>query len=137
MVVEIQRPEDLSVLCEWGGFAIHGQKDGHLGLGFPTALTAVDYVQVEQWVTSGVVARSVLVPESTEYFGLERIRVKGSASTECGLAILVVLDGKLLVQISHSDPLLLSKAFTGVIPDEDGELSLQGEADVLIARPLQ
>lgn len=75
MVVEMQGPEDLSVLCEWDGFAIHGQKDGHLGLGFSTALTAVDCeartkVQVEQWVTSGVVAKSVLTPESTEYLGL-------------------------------------------------------------------
>ncbi|EFY97941.1 phosphomannose isomerase [Metarhizium robertsii] len=137
MVVEIQRTEDLSVLCEWDGFAIHGQKDGHLGLGFPTALTAVDYVQIKQWVTSGVVAKSVLAAESTKHFGLERIRVKGSASTECGLAILVVLDGKLLLQTSHSDPLPLSKGFTVVIPHEEGEQSLQGEADALIARPPQ
>ncbi|KID83086.1 phosphomannose isomerase [Metarhizium guizhouense ARSEF 977] len=53
MVVEIFGPEDLSVLCEWDGFAIHSKKDGHLGLGFPTALPAVDCeaqtkVQVEQ-----------------------------------------------------------------------------------------
>lgn len=60
--------------------------------------------------------------------------MKGSASTELGFDILVVLDGKLLVQISHSDPLPLSKGFTVVIPHEDGKLSLQGETDALIAR---
>lgn len=137
MVVEFQEPEGLSVLCEWDGLAVHGQKDGHLGLGFLTALTAMDYVQVEQWVTSGVVAKSVLAAESTKHFGLERIHVEGSARTKRGFAILVVLDGKLLLNTSHSDPLPLSKGFTVVIPHEDGELSLQGGADVLIARPPQ
>ncbi|KID69008.1 phosphomannose isomerase, partial [Metarhizium brunneum ARSEF 3297] len=137
VVVKIQGPEDLSVLCEWGGFAIHGKNGGHLGLEFPTALKAVDYVQVEQWVTSGVVAKSVLAAESTKHFGLERIHVEGSARTKRGFAILVVLDGKLLSNTSHSDPLPLSKGFTLVIPHEDDELSLQGEADVLIARPPQ
>lgn len=134
MVVEIQGPEDLSVLCERDGLAVHGQKDGHLGLGFPTALTAMDYVQVEQWVTSGVVAKSVLAAESTKHFGPGRLHVKGSASTERGFAILVVLDGKSLLQTSHSHPLPLSKGFKLVIPHEDDELSLQGEADALITR---
>ncbi|KAK9438190.1 RmlC-like jelly roll fold protein [Metarhizium brunneum] len=113
MVVEIQGPEDLSVLCEWDGFAIHGEKDGHLGLGFPTALTAVDYVQVEQWVMSGVVAKSLLAPESTEHFGPGRLHVKGSASTERGLAILVVVDGKLLVQFRTLIPCRYPKGSQG------------------------
>ena len=42
LLVEVQQPEDLSILLEWRGFAIDGARDGHLGLGFDTALTAVE-----------------------------------------------------------------------------------------------
>jgi mannose-6-phosphate isomerase len=42
LLVELQEPSDLSILLEWEGFAIDGRRDGHLGLGFPTALRAVD-----------------------------------------------------------------------------------------------
>lgn len=142
MVVEVQEPEDLSILCEWEGFDIDGKKDGHLGLGFPTALTAVDTKgrtreEAEKWVTSGQVSKSVCAAESTEYFRLERIHVEGPSSAERGLAILVVLEGNVSLATASSKPLKLPKGSTVVIPHEDGELRLQGEADVLIARPPQ
>ena len=41
-VLELQEPTDLSILLEWQGFAVDGAKDGHLDLGFETALQAVD-----------------------------------------------------------------------------------------------
>jgi mannose-6-phosphate isomerase len=41
-VAELQEPTDFSVLLEWKGFAIDGERDGHLGLGYSVALTAVD-----------------------------------------------------------------------------------------------
>lgn len=31
-VVELQEPEDLSILLEWRGFELDGERDGHLGL---------------------------------------------------------------------------------------------------------
>jgi mannose-6-phosphate isomerase len=40
-IVELQEPTDFSVLLEWEGFAIDGRADGHLGLGFDTAIDAV------------------------------------------------------------------------------------------------
>lgn len=40
-VVELQEPTDFSVLLEWDGFDVDGSADGHLGLGFDTALDAV------------------------------------------------------------------------------------------------
>ena len=40
-VVELQEPTDFSILLEWDGFKVDGLADGHLGLGFPTALGAV------------------------------------------------------------------------------------------------
>jgi mannose-6-phosphate isomerase len=142
LVVEVQEPEDLSILCEWKGFAIDGKRDGHLGLGFPTALSAVDCeartrAQVEAWVTSAQVTRSICVPDSSGYFRLERVHVNGPTGTERGFAILVVLNGRVSLQTCQSEPLNLTKGSTVVIPHQDGELKLQGEGDVLLARPPQ
>ncbi len=36
-VLELQEPTDLSILLEWDGFAVDGDKDGHLNLGFDKA----------------------------------------------------------------------------------------------------
>ncbi|MFJ4997890.1 carbohydrate kinase [Microbacterium sp. NPDC088619] len=41
LLLELQQPEDLSILLEWGDFAIDGAAVGHLGLGFDLALAAV------------------------------------------------------------------------------------------------
>lgn len=41
-LLELQQPEDLSILLEWEGFAIDGAAEGHLGLGFDRALAAVN-----------------------------------------------------------------------------------------------
>jgi len=40
-VLELQEPTDLSILLEWEKFAVDGEKDGHLGLGFDLALQAL------------------------------------------------------------------------------------------------
>jgi len=40
-VLELQEPTDLSILLEWDGFAVDGDKDGHLNLGYETALDAL------------------------------------------------------------------------------------------------
>jgi mannose-6-phosphate isomerase len=41
-LVELQEPEDLSILLEWRGFELDGERDGHLGLGFDLAPEAVE-----------------------------------------------------------------------------------------------
>lgn len=42
LLVEAQEPTDFSILLDWSGLPIDGVADGHLELGFPTALQAVD-----------------------------------------------------------------------------------------------
>lgn len=140
MVAEVQEPEDLSVLCEWHGFEIDGKKDGHLGLGFETALTAVDTKprtrdEVAKLVTDGQVSESVCAAESTEYFVIERQKVKGVANCRRGFAVLIVLAGDASLATKGSDRLALKKGSTVVIPFEDGDFTVEGNTDVLIARP--
>ena len=55
LVVELQEPTDLSVLLEWTGFDVDGERDGHLGVGFDEALTAqgfaleAEYPEMRLW----------------------------------------------------------------------------------------
>ncbi|KAK5993525.1 Mannose-6-phosphate isomerase-like protein [Cladobotryum mycophilum] len=142
MVVEVQEPEDMSILCEWGDFRINGKEGGHLGLGFETALKAVETKsrtrdEVMALITDGQVSDSVCVKQSREYFQLERVLVKDQVDCRRGFAILIVLDGKISLKVKPSDSLSLSKGSTVVIAFEDGDFGLEGSADVLIARPPQ
>ena len=146
LIVELQEPEDLSILVEWTGFQIDGAKDGHLGLGFPTALTAVDNKaktaeQISSLVTNAE-SGSVVARESREYFDLERVQVStgsGGEGQKCrpGFAIFVVLEGSVAMTTDKGDKLNLSQGKTLVIPNAEGGFRLQGSGDVLIARPPQ
>ncbi|KAG6008277.1 hypothetical protein E4U21_004739 [Claviceps maximensis] len=147
MVVEVQEPEDMSILCEWTGLNVDGKKDGHLGLGFPVALTGVDTrgrtrEQAERcWVTQGENdgsrSSTVFARDTLEYFRLERLAIKeGEVATEKGFAILIVLEGDLTLRTERSEQAMaVGKGSTVVVPFEDGEMHLDGLGDVLIARP--
>ncbi|KAG6041521.1 hypothetical protein E4U41_003824 [Claviceps citrina] len=146
MVVEVQEPEDLSILCEWAGLNVDGRKDGHLGLGFPVALTAVDSrgrtrEQAERWWVQkrqqGKAApASVFAPDSLPYFRLESVQVDGEeVATEPGFAILIVVEGDVLLRTERSESMSVGKGSTVVVPFADGGLRLAGTGDVLIARP--
>ncbi|KAG5951133.1 hypothetical protein E4U53_003716 [Claviceps sorghi] len=143
MVVEVQEPEDMSILCEWAGFNVDGKKDGHLGLGFPVALTGVDTrgrtrEQAERcWVTRQADATDgVFARDSLEYFRLERLAVQGPAAAQEGFAVVIVLEGDVSLRTERSQqPMAMARGSTAVVPFEDGAMHLDGEGDVLIARP--
>ena len=140
LLVELQEPEDLSVLVEWAGFAIDGLKDGHLGLGFETALTAVDIsVKTREEIlslrTDAETQKSAFHIDSETYFRLQRVKVSGSETCESGFAILIVVGGNLGLWTKVGPELTLMKGSTVVIPFEDGEFTLTGEGELLIARP--
>lgn len=139
LIVELQEPEDLSVLVEWTGFAIDGAKDGHLGLGFPTALTAVDRQGRSDGDMAKLITKAVSGPsaakESEEYFIIERFQVSGRQECQHGFAIMVVLEGRLALKTSAGASLDLEKGKTLIVPYEDGDFTLEGSGDVVIARP--
>jgi len=142
LVAEVQEPSDLSVLCEWKDFAIDGTKDGHLGLGFETALTAIERSartteEMTDLVTAPAMEGVVCSPASREYFRTEYHHVIGHVVHPRGFAILIVLDGHMELETSGSGNTALSHGFTVVIPHSDGDFSLRGEGSVFIARPPQ
>src|SRR5206468_8475398 len=57
LLLEVQEPEDLSVLLEWDGFAIDGAEEGHLRLGFDTALQAVSREPLDDAALAGLITR--------------------------------------------------------------------------------
>ena len=139
-VVELQEPSDMSVLLEWKGFAIDGAKDGHLGLGFPTALTAVTSTAWTEEdmakLIKGPTENGPTVAESSrEYFRLDRAQVNGKKTFAAGFVILVILDGNVSLSTKGGEPTALPKGRTVLIAHEDGDFTLEGSGDVLVARP--
>jgi mannose-6-phosphate isomerase len=136
-LVELQEPEDLSILLEWQGFELDGERDGHLGLGFDLALQAVESrarsaEEIPQLVRPARFGSSVLPEAADQYFRLERASLAGQATLEPGFAVLVVLSGEadLLGTTSR-----LSAGDTAVAQNSFGPLVLRGRAEVLACRP--
>ena len=136
-LVELQEPEDLSILLEWQGFELDGERDGHLGLGFDLALQAVECrgrsaEEIRQLVRPAAFGSSVLPEAADKYFRLERVAFDGQATLEPGFAVLVVLSGEadLLGTTSH-----LRAGNTAVAPNSFGPLGLRGRAEMLACRP--
>lgn len=138
LLVELQEPEDLSILVEWTGFALDGERDGHLGLGFDTALQGIERrartaEEIAALVIPAGFGPSVLPPVADEYFRLERRTVDGEITAEPGFAVLVIADGT--VQLAGENPRQLVTGNTVVVPHSAGPLVLSGRADLLICRP--
>lgn len=140
MLVEVQEPEDLSILLEWKGFKIDGRQHGHLGLGFEKALTGVEIQvrtieEIRALVTPAGTIGSVIVPASGEYFRLEHFNVTDRLVCKEGFAVVIVIKGVLELSTSMHDLMPLKRGDTVVIPHGDGMFTLSGIGDVVIARP--
>src|SRR6202012_2622278 len=103
-LVELQEPTDFSILLEWAGFAIDGPREGHLGLGFDVALSALDYraltpgqLQELRTARPGAAERpgvTRLLPQRADPFFLaELVDASAPVTFEPGFSILVVTAG--------------------------------------------
>lgn len=140
LLAEVQEPSDLSVLCEWRDFAIDGVKDGHLGLGFDTALTAVETSarsrdEIATLITESNIEGVLCGPQTEEYFVVEHHIVTSELSFAPGFAVLILFDGELQMRTSAGACLNFRKGDTVVIPYSDGIFYLQGNGNILVARP--
>lgn len=141
LLVELQEPEDLSILVEWDGFAIDGPAKGHLGVGFETALGAVERsarsaTDVAALVHRAGSAGSLLPPEADDFFRLERVRVDGWAVLDRGFAVVVVLDGEVEASGEHdSAPTPLRRGSTVLLPHAAGAVHVHGAGELLVCRP--
>ena len=137
-ILELQEPEDLSILLEWRDFELDGERDGHLGLGFDLALEAVECrsrssEEIDQLVRPAGVGSSVLPAAADRYFRLERVTLNGEATLDPGFAVLVALSGEIWVE--DGKPLPLEGGSTAVVPNSCGPLICHGSGEVLVCRP--
>jgi mannose-6-phosphate isomerase len=145
-LVELQEPSDLSVLLEWKGFDVDGARDGHLGLGFETALACVDrsgWGKEElarlrtvrhngTWRRPGV--DLLFPPEADPFFRAERIRPADAAPLPAGFSIMVVTGGSGTLEWSgrRRD---VARGDTVLIPFAAGDCVLRGSVDVVRCLP--
>jgi len=140
LLVEVQEPEDLSILLEWRGFSLDGLADGHLGLGFDVALQAVETrgrseAEVASLIRTDTTGGTVLAPGSERFFRLERVEVDGQTSCDAGFAVLVAIGGELTLLTVGGETLSVPSGTTAVVPHGAGDFLLSGRGTVLIARP--
>jgi mannose-6-phosphate isomerase len=136
LLLEVQEPEDLSILLEWKDFAIDGEAEGHLGLGFDTALAAVAHRalsagDLESLIVRGGPPGSALPPAADPFFVVERVLVDEAAvEVRPGFAVLFVVAGS--VEVSG---VRLEAGQTAVAPAAVGILRISGTGEVLVSRP--
>jgi mannose-6-phosphate isomerase len=149
-IVEVQEPTDLSILLEWDGFAVDGDRDGHLGLGFDLALQALDRTpwtsaDLERHVVpaAGLTAGSgrliaplvpALPPDADPYFRAHHLEAAGSdVEIPAGLAVVLVLEGSGQVDTTDGGSLGVRRGDAVLLPWCAGDWSLSaaaaGEAD--------
>ena len=144
-VLELQEPTDLSILLEWQDFAVDGEKDGHLDLGFETALQAVDRSAIsdsdlERLVLTkerieGAGLSSIMPAAADAYFRAHRIDTSaGPVEVEAGFSVLLILEGSGVI---HSDVAAfeVGRGDVAVIPFAAGTWNLHGDAKAVACRP--
>ncbi|MBN9629953.1 MAG: hypothetical protein J0I18_05010 [Actinobacteria bacterium] len=134
-LAEVQEPEDLSILLEWHGYPLDGERDGHLGLGFQVALDAVDRAPLALESLATLVRRagdpSASLPAAADpYFRLERLDVDGRSVIASGFAVVIVIEGELVT--GHGT---WARGTTILVPAAAGPLELVGNGSILVARP--
>lgn len=138
LLLELQQPEDLSILLEWRGFALDGAAAGHLGLGFDRALAAVnrrarrpeEVAALVGAARSGSPSGSVLPADADAFFRLERHVIGSELAVAAGFAVAVVVAGDLRVA-GQSAP----AGSTWLIAAAEGAVSVSGQGELLVARP--
>lgn len=143
LVLELQEPTDLSILLEWQGFAVDGERDGHLDLGYPLALQALDVsalapgdldrlvVRREDVAAAGVA--SVLPAAADTYFRAHRFA--GARETlQAGFAIVLVTDGRGPLTTA-AGALEVERGDVVLVPFAAGPLTLDAAIAGIVCRP--
>jgi mannose-6-phosphate isomerase len=112
LVAELQEPTDFSLLCEWKGLPVRAE-DSHLGLGWETAVRALDLDAHEPVLE--------LPPESRAFFGADDLLEPAGR-----FAILLVLEGQGTID---GAPARAGAAFA--VPAAADSLAVEGDLRVL------
>ncbi|PFG29871.1 class I mannose-6-phosphate isomerase [Paramicrobacterium agarici] len=138
-LIEVQEPEDLSILLEWTGYDLDGPRDGHLGLGFDAALRAVDG---SGWSGSAIRhlvvragSRDRLPTTADRFFRADRLEIGVPQNLEPGFSVLICVEGAGRITTANGFSSQFAKGDTLAIPHDCGTATLSGDAIVLRCRP--
>jgi len=138
-LVELQQPEDLSILLEYRGY--RGLTAAQATLGLPTDLawTALNRTgwtapQVRRLVRQRATNGSVFPPAADRYFRAERHRIDGVRRFEPGYELIVVLAGA-GVLATDAGAVSVAEGATVLVPYGSGDRELSGHLTVLRCRP--
>lgn len=147
-VVELQEPSDWSLLLEWDGFDVDGGTEGHLGIGFDTALQAVDRTawdadRLSQLTTGRSVdpgtpsaVEQLFPPAADPYFRAEYLHPSaGPVHLDPGYSVLAVLAGAGSLHTAHGDGQPLQAGHTILLPHATGPTTISGDPTVIRCRP--
>lgn len=140
LLLELQQAADLSLLLEYGGFDIDGERDGHLGIGFDTALGCVRHGAVPPEELDGLRGRwddsSIFPAAAQEFFRADRLSGAVETDIDPGFGVVTVVAGDGRLEWGGGrDALTLSRGTTVLVPYGAGRTRLRGDLDVLLARP--
>ncbi|GHF21548.1 mannose-6-phosphate isomerase [Amycolatopsis deserti] len=142
-VVELQQPTDFSLTIEWRNF-LDDPDQGHLGLGFDTALRALDTSGWDDDRLASIVKHTaeeegstvdLLAAGSAGFFRADQLRPSPALALDPSFAVLVALDGEGTLRTEHGGEIAVAKGETLVVPHAAGQLELAGEVTVIRCRP--
>jgi mannose-6-phosphate isomerase len=142
-IVELQQPTDFSITLEWQGF-LDDAKAGHLGIGFDTALAAVDRSgwnadRLETIVRHTGADAQPVVPlfnhTAAPFFRADRLQVNAPVDLDPGFSVLVALAGSGKLSTENGGALELRKGDTAVVPHAAGSSTVDGELIMMRCRP--
>lgn len=139
-IIEVQEPEDMSILLEWKDYALDGPANGHIGIGFDAALAATDTrgwstAEIEGLIVHGGTGDDTLVPAAAEYFRAERLAVDGELVVDVGFSTLMILAGDGTLAAANGATMAVKAGDTVLTPHSLGALTLTGALSLLRCRP--
>lgn len=142
-VLELQEPTDLSILLEWDGFAVDGDKDGHLNLGFDTALDALRLSPLSldeekeimtKFELGGQKSGAIFNSVADSFFRADYL-TSGSASGGAGFGIFLSLSGDGAMLFDSGQSLTINQGDAVVIPYCAGSFKLENCSGILSRPP--
>jgi mannose-6-phosphate isomerase len=143
-VLELQEPTDLSILLEWDGFAVDGDKDGHLDLGYEVALDALRLEPLTEQEISQIITRfdkakstsqRIFNSIADDFFRADYLS-GDSTVIDAGYGILLVLEGSGKLEFSDSNTLQVEAGDAVVIANAAGSFTLSGVTGIISRPPL-
>lgn len=142
-VLELQEPTDLSILLEWDGFAVDGDKDGHLNLGFDTALDALrlsplsqaeDKEIVSRFESSAAKSHPIFKSVADPFFRADYL-TGDEKKVEAGFGVFLALAGEGQLVFEKTDRLDVKAGDAIVIPFYAGSFTVKNCAGILSRPP--